>query len=253
MSDPLGVYRDAWAKKPLLRQVYNDIYDRIANFCVEGRSVEIGGGIGQFKTRFPEVIATDIQTAPWLDIVVDAQQLPFADASISNIVMVDVLHHIEYPILFLREASRVLRPGGRCIFVEPAITWGSTFFYRFIHQEPVRMSADPLLEGAPNVGRDPYDSNQAIPTLLVGRDRERLERMVPLLTVEETQWFSFVVYPLSGGFKPWALLSERMGAQLLSLEKWLEPSLGQLLGFRMLIVLRKRATSAQTMAGKAVQ
>jgi SAM-dependent methyltransferase len=153
--------------------------------------------------------------------------------------MVDVLHHIEYPLLFLREASRVLRPGGRCILVEPAITWGSTLFYRFIHQEPVRVRVDSLLEGAPEAGRDPYESNQAIPTLLIGRDRTRLERMVPTLTVSKTDWFSFVVYPLSGGFKAWSLLPEGLGGRLLAWERRLEPLLGHLLGFRMLIVLEK--------------
>lgn len=201
--------------------------------------MEIGGGIGQFKALCPDVIATDIQSAPWLDLVADAQQLPFPDGSISNVVMLDVLHHIEYPLLFLREANRVLRPGGRCIFVEPAITWGSTLFYRFIHQEPVVMSADPLLEGAPETGRDPYDSNQAIPTLLVGRERRRLERLVPSLKIQRVNWFSFVVYPMSGGFKPWALLSERIGRFLLSIEKRIEPLFGSTFGFRMLIVLEK--------------
>jgi len=67
VAETLEDYRRAWDSKALLRQVYNDIYDRIAGVCVEGRSVEIGGGIGQFKSRFPSVIATDIQIAPWLD------------------------------------------------------------------------------------------------------------------------------------------------------------------------------------------
>ena len=208
-------YRRAWERKPVLRRVYNDIYDRIASYVVSGTTLEIGGGIGQFKKRFPRVIATDIQSAPWLDVVTDAQRLPFPDGAISNIVMVDVLHHIEFPLLFLREAARVLRPGGRCIMVEPGITWGSTLFYRFIHQEPVRMRVDPLLEGAPDSDRDPYDSNQAIPTLLVGRERERLAKLVPELKQKQVTWFSFVAYPLSGGFKSWALLTDRV-AQLRS-------------------------------------
>lgn len=241
MSDPFDYYRRAWGRKPLLRRVYNNIYDRIASWCVDGRSVEIGGGIGQFKGRFQDVIATDIQAAPWLDLVADAQRLPFSDKSIANIVMVDVLHHIEFPLLFLREAERVLRAGGRCIMVEPGITLGSSLFYRFMHHEPVRMSVDPLVEGTPNAGRDPYDSNQAIPTLLVGRERERLAKLIPTLSLIKTDWFSFIVYPLSGGFKPWALLPDKVGAYLLSVEKMLEPLFGRSFAFRLLIVLEKRA------------
>ena len=47
----------------------------------------------------------------WLDAVADAQALPFADNSFANIVMVDVLHHIEQPARCLSEAERVLKPG----------------------------------------------------------------------------------------------------------------------------------------------
>ena len=95
-----------------------------------GLTIEIGGGIGNLKHRLPQVIATDVQFARWLDCVADAQHLPFASDVIANIVMVDVLHHVEFPMLFFREAERVLRAGGRIVMVEPAITWGSTLFYR---------------------------------------------------------------------------------------------------------------------------
>ena len=206
------------------------------------KSVEIGGGIGQFKDRHPEVITTDIQAAPWLDLVADAQRLPFSDNSISNIVMVDVLHHMEFPLLFLREADRVLRMGGRCIMVEPGITLGSTLFYRCFHHEPVRMNIDPLIEGSLSANRDPYDANQAIPSLLIGRDRKRLTKLIPTLSLIRTEWFSLIVYPLSGGFKPWTLLSDRIGGRLLSLEKTLEPLFGPIFGFRLLIVLEKRVS-----------
>ena len=239
MTEFLNEYRLAWDSKPLLQLVYNDIYDRIEAACRPGRTLEIGGGIGQLKSRLPNLVATDIQTAPWLDVVTDAQKLPFTNNSFDNIVMVDVMHHIEYPALFLREAQRVLRPGGRCVMVEPAITWGSTLFYRFVHQEPVRMSVDPLAEGAPDPARDPYDSNQAIPTLIVTRDRARLRALLPSLSIERTDWFSFLVYPLSGGFKPWSLLPASLGQAGLRAERMIEKALGRFLAFRLLTVLQK--------------
>jgi 2-polyprenyl-3-methyl-5-hydroxy-6-metoxy-1,4-benzoquinol methylase len=64
-------------------------------------------------------------------------------------VMVDVLHHIEFPTVFFREAERVLRRDGRLIMMEPAISRVSTLFYRLLHQEPVRTSGDPFIEGVP--------------------------------------------------------------------------------------------------------
>jgi len=236
----LDDYRRVWEQKPLLRRIYNDMYDRIAASRVQGMTVEIGGGIGQFKSRFPDVIATDIQKAPWLDVVTDAQNLPFAANSIANIVMIDVLHHVEFPLLFLREADRVLRRGGRLVMAEPAITLGSSLFYRLLHHEPVRMNEDPLTVGKPDAMRDPYNSNQAIPTLLVSRAHERLAELLPSLRIIRTDWFSLWVYPLSGGFKSWSLLSDRAGNFILGLEKKLEPVLGRFLAFRLLIIIEKQ-------------
>lgn len=239
--EPLRDYRAIWQQKPALRAVYDDFYARIAGACVPGVTIEIGGGVGNLKSRLAGVISTDIQYAPWLDAVADAQRLPFASGSIANIVMVDVLHHLEYPVTFLREAQRVLRSGGRVVMVEPAITWGSTLFYRLLHHEPVRMSAEILREGEPDPARDPYDSNQAIPTLLVTRDSEKFHRLFPALRLARVEWFGFAAYTLSGGFKPWSLVSEAMARRLLQIERAIEPVLGRFFGLRMMLIIDKAA------------
>jgi SAM-dependent methyltransferase len=239
-TEPLDGYRDVWQRKPVLRLIYDDFYDRIAAACRPGLAIEIGGGIGNLKARLPEVVATDIQPAPWLDCVADAQRLPFAAGCAANIVMVDVLHHLEFPVVFFREAERVLRSGGRVVMVEPAITWGSSLFYRLLHHEPVRTSADILRDGRPDPHRDPYDSNQAIPTLLATRDRDRFHRLFPALRIAAVDWFSFAAYPLSGGFKPWSLVGQGMARHMLRIERAVEPVLGRLTAFRMMLVVEKR-------------
>jgi SAM-dependent methyltransferase len=175
----LQSYRAIWENKPVLRVIYYDFYDRIAATCVPGATIEVGSGVGNLKQRLGHVIATDIQFAPWLDAVADAQYLPFAPRSAANIVMIDVLHHLEFPATFFREAQRVLQPGGRVVMVEPAITWGSTLFYRLLHHEPVRMSADILNEGQADSARDAYESNQAIPTILATRDQDQFHSLFP--------------------------------------------------------------------------
>jgi SAM-dependent methyltransferase len=241
-SEPLGGYAEVWDRKPVLRAFYQDYYDRLASECRPGTTIEIGGGIGNLKQRLGDVIATDIQFAPWLDCVADAQRLPFASGAAANIVMVDVLHHLEFPAVFFREAARVLRPGGRVLMVEPAITFGSTLFYRLFHHEPVRTSADALADGTPDPRRDPYDSNQAIPTLLVTRERDRFHARFPQLHIARVVWFGFAAYPLSGGFKSWSLLTAGMARQLLRFERALEPLVGRLAAVRLMIVIEKKAS-----------
>lgn len=76
-SDPHSIYRDVWSKKPILRLVYQDYYRRIAEKCVPGETFEIGGGIGQLKGFIPAAWSSDIQHSPMVDVVADAQKLPF--------------------------------------------------------------------------------------------------------------------------------------------------------------------------------
>jgi SAM-dependent methyltransferase len=238
-ADQLSNYADLWERKPVLRTVYQDFYDRLAPECRPGTTIEIGGGIGNLKQRLADVVATDIQFAPWLDCVADAQRLPFAAGSAANIVMVDVLHHLEFPAVFFREAARVLRPGGRVLMVEPAITYGSTLFYRLFHHEPTRTSVEALADGTPDPRRDPYDSNQAIPTILVTRERNEFHARFPDLSIVRVVWFALAAYPLSGGFKPWSLLSAGAARRLLRVERAIEPLIGRLAGFRVMIVIEK--------------
>lgn len=244
MSSPHGAlahYAQAWKRKPVLRVIYDDFYDRLAAACRSGLTIEIGGGIGNLKARLGELVTTDIQFAPWLDCVADAQRLPFAAFCAANIVMVDVLHHIEFPAVFFREVERVLRPGGRAVMVEPAITFGSTLFYRLLHPEPVRMSAATLAEGRPDAARNPYAANQAVPTLLATRDRDLFHRRFPALRISRVDWFAFAAYPLSGGFQRWSLLGANAARRLLRIERSIERALGRHAGFRMMMVIEKVA------------
>lgn len=243
--DALAEYRATWDRKPVLRIVYNDFFRRLAEQCTEGPTLEIGGGCGNLKDHLPDVVTSDIQFSPLLDLVADAQHLPFADGALGNIVMLDVLHHIEFPIHFFEEAARVLRPGGRIVMIEPAITWGSVLFYRFIHHEPVRMSVDPLCRGIPRSDRDPYESNQAIPTLIATRYRKRFEDELGVLQIRKVEWFALAVYPLTGGFKPWSMVSARIASLGMRLENKLEAALGRLFGFRMLLMVEKTRDGRQ--------
>jgi len=237
-------HRKLWQSKPVLGEVYGHLYRKIADACTSGVSVEVGGGSGNLKHFLPDVFSFDIVTQPWLDFMADAQRLPLRDGAVGNLILVDVLHHIEFPLLFLREAQRVLRPGGRLIMLEPGITPLSYPVYKFLHEEPVELDAHALLEGSPDPDKDPYMGNQALPTLLVTRDAHRLKQALPDLRIRRIDWLSLWAYPLSGGFKSWSAITPAMARYLLRAEDLISPLVGRALGFRIMIVLERAAKSS---------
>ena len=235
----LAQHREIWDAKAALREIYGDFHRRILGACGPGLTIEVGAGLGCLKSAAPEVVCVDIQMAPWLDLAADAQWLPFANARVDNIVMIDVLHHIERPHRFFAEAARVLKSGGRLVMLEPAITLGSWSFYRWLHPEPVDLSADPLTEGPTSAARDPYHGNQAIPTLLFRGDTEPFHAAFPTLRVTERRWFGLLAYPFSGGYRSWSLIPPAMVVPLLRFEEMLPRWLNRLFGFRLLVTVEK--------------
>ena len=236
------VHRGAWEKKPTIRLLYRDFHRRLLENCPEGRVLDIGGGTAHIKDFRPEVVSTDILAFPGIDVVADAHRLPFPGEAFSGVVMLDVLHHLERPIEFLKEASRVLKPGGRLAMIEPAMTAVARRFYATFHAEPVDMNADPFAEVAINPDRDPFDANQAIPTLLFATSAacRRVEGAIPSLRVRSVDWLSLFAYPMSGGFQNWSLMPAALVGPMLDLEEKVPEIVRRKIAFRMMVVLERR-------------
>ncbi|HEX3358297.1 MAG TPA: class I SAM-dependent methyltransferase, partial [Tepidisphaeraceae bacterium] len=184
------IHSAQWEKKKAIRLLYRDFHRQLLESCPEGRVLDVGGGTARIKEFTPDVVSTDILKFPGIDAVADAHRLPFRDKFFAGVVMLDVLHHLERPIEFLKEASRVLKPGGRIAMIEPAMTTLARRFYHRFHEEPLDMSADPFAPVAANPDRDPFDANQAIPTLLFATApaRKLIEQTIPSLRVRNVEW-----------------------------------------------------------------
>jgi len=237
-------HRRIWNRKPALRLIYADYHRRLAQACPPGPVLEVGGGSGHLKEFRSDITSVDILPFPGIDVVCDAHFLPFATASFAGIVMLDVLHHLDRPLEFLKEAARVLRPGGTLVMIEPGMSLLSYPFYRYLHQEPADLAADPFAASVlREAGRDPFDSNQAIPTLLFDRasNLAELHRRVPELSLQSVDWLALASYPLSGGFKPWGLIPEACVRPLIRLEDAMPRFIRRLLGFRLMALLSRRS------------
>ena len=214
-------HRAQWEKKKAVRLLYRDFHRQLFESCPEGRVLDIGGGTAHIKEFRPDVVSTDILKFPGIDVVADAHRLPFRDEFFAGVVMLDVLHHLERPLEFLREASRVLKPSGRLAMIEPAMTILARRFYDRFHEEPVDMTADPFAPVVIDPDRDPFDANQAIPTLLfaTAAARRRVEQTIPSLRVRKVDWQSLFAYPMSGGFQKWSLIPGSLVSPMLASER----------------------------------
>lgn len=239
-QDVLHRHRTVWQQKPVLRRLYEDWYREIMASLVPGRTVELGGGTGNLKNYVPGVYCSDVEVLPWLNVVADAQRLPFQAESLDNLVLFDTLHHIENVSLFFDEALRTLRVGGRIIIMDPYLSWTSWPIYRWLHPEPMNCREDPLLLKPPRTDRRPFDANQAVATILFERNHPRFQLRYPGFFIQHIRRMACIAYPLSGGFDHTSFLPEWLVTPILRVERTLE-RVGWLLAFRILVVIERRS------------
>lgn len=231
MQNMLNERRKIWQSKKILQKIYTRWYGIISGALSPGNILELGGGSGNLKEFFPNVITSDIVFASWLDASLDAHRLPFKNQSLDNIVLFDVLHHLSSPEIFFNEAMRVLKPNGKLIMMEPYVSWSSFLIYRFLHTEGMDWKVNPFYGNASS-------GNQAIPTLIFEKYRKEFLRRFPGLKIIKEEKMDPLLYPLSGGFNKPNLCPLFLWPVIESLEILLHP-LNDFLAFRLFIVIEK--------------
>ncbi len=219
-----------WNGKPLLGMVYRDLFDKMLPFICndkDGKTVEIGSGIGQIKDIIPDCITTDIFPNERIDQVESLYELSFEDNELSNIIMLHVFHHLRYPGTALEEMWRVLRPGGRVVILDPYISLLGRLVYGPLHHEPIALK-DVIEWDAPagfSASDDTYYAAQGNATRVFIRnefidEQECWKRIV-------VKKYSAISYILSGGYsKPqmyplWALGFMKAVEKMCDLMPWL--------------------------------
>ena len=231
-----------WENKPLLRKIYEDFYALITkqvDLNLKGKVVELGSGIGNLKTHIPECITTDIFPNKWIDQVENAYQLSFEDNSVSNIILFDVWHHLEYPGNALKEFNRVLTENGRVIIFDPAISLLGSIVYGVFHHEPIGYFKDIVWDKKidTDVNELPYYAAQGNATkIFVGNKYKNKLKDWNLLHVKRLSKLSYVA---SGGYSGKQLYPDSQYKTFLKIDNLLD-KLPLLFATRLLIVLEKK-------------
>jgi len=184
--------------KPFLKKIYIDWYESFideSKKLPEGKILELGSGGGFLKDLIPSIITSDILDLPNNDMVFSALDMPFDTNSLSGIFMVDTFHHIPDSHLFLKEAIRTLKVGGKIVMIEPANSIWGRFIYKNFHHEPFNPEGDWSI---PNSG-PMSGANGALPWIVFERDKEKFKNEFPGFEIENIQYHTPMRYLLSGG------------------------------------------------------
>lgn len=109
---------------------------RLLGLPSSGTLLEIGGGTGRisqmFEGKVDQIITLDesmqmlyqAREKRCISLVQGhAEQLPFADAALDRVLLVDSYHHFRDHSQAAQEIVRVLKPGGKMLIEEPDIRW----------------------------------------------------------------------------------------------------------------------------------
>ncbi|MCC6690433.1 MAG: class I SAM-dependent methyltransferase [Bacteroidia bacterium] len=231
-------HREIILTKPFLKKIYCDWYSVFKHNLEqvpEGKLLEIGSGGGFIKELIPEVITSDILLLENCDMTFSAEKLPFSNEELSAVLMINVFHHIPRPYLFLQEAERALKSGGRIIMIEPANSILSRFIYKNFHHEPFDEKGNWEIESTGPLS----GSNQALPYIYFERDVKKFNADFPQLKLISTKYHTPFLYVLSGGVSRKALVPYQSYGLISTLEKLLSP-VSRMIGLFQTIVVEKK-------------
>ena len=179
--------------------LYQEWYELISKnlSVIDGINIELGCGASFIDKTNKSIKKTDVFLNSNTDFKLNAMNIgENFENEISNLILVNVFHHITNPELFLKSAEKALLAGGRIIMIEPSNNYWSRLVYKLIGHEPFDTrqieweieSIDPLL-----------DSNQALSWIIFERDYEKFKNLFPMFSLIQKKNIMSFSYLLSGG------------------------------------------------------
>jgi SAM-dependent methyltransferase len=170
-------------------------------FANKSSIYEVGCGAGFSKVFIDNknLKLTDVKLQDWVDLEVDALNMPFKDNSVGAILASHMIHHLATPYVFFKEVNRVLEPGGMLIIHDINTSFLMRLMLRVMRHEGYSYDVDVFSKNTiANRPEDPWSANCAIPELLF-EDEDKFEFAFPNFKIIRNRKCEGFIFPLSGG------------------------------------------------------
>ena len=233
--------RKTYQNKDLIKIIYNNYYKKIKeNIYTSNKKkiLELGSGGGNIKKVIHNCITSDQFKNDNIDRIENIYKINLKKNSISNIILIDVFHHLLFPSLALKEIHRVLIKNGRIIMMEPAMGLIPRIIYKIFHYEPngfnLKINWNNIPKKIPSSNQ--YFAAQSMPWRAFFLKELDLKSKYKIKLIKPFSDFAFL---LSGGYSYKALYPKILYSLIMLIDKILSSISIRIFSARMLIVLEK--------------
>lgn len=174
---------------------------RYIHESAKGLEVGAGHGLSKLFIQSEDYMISDFADFEWLDYKnIDALNTGFRDCMFDYIVSCNMLHHMPFPVLFLKEMHRILKPNGFLLIQDINASFSMRVLLRVMRHEGYSYDEDVFDEKV--ICTDPDDlwsANCAIPNLMFDNIDRFTSYFNRLFKVERVSFSEFTIFINSGG------------------------------------------------------
>lgn len=167
------------------------------------QGLEVGSGAGFSKNyiNIKNFKTSDFASFDHLDLKnVDAQDTKLHSNSYEFVIASNMLHHVPYPIKFLEEMYRILKPGGKLIVQEAHCSIAFQLITIIMRHEGFDFTKNVWDEKSPMTNEnDLWAGNIALSSLIFDDKKKFENKFGKKFQVVHNKYFEFLIFLNSGG------------------------------------------------------
>lgn len=167
----------------------------------EKKIIEFGSGAGLIKEIFPnyDITLTDVEMTPYIDIEVDANNLPSWVKEYNVVICSQMIHHLEKPVKFLQDLQKILKPNSLILINESNLSFAHRFLLVLFQHEGWSFNLNPYnLKRKAKKGFNPMDGNNAISHMIFDK-QSKFDKYFSSFEVIMNRYCESFIFILSGG------------------------------------------------------